>query len=137
MSNSASKIVGSTISILSRVLDFRSAKHHVISGNLSNADTPGYKPKEVSFDAMLKNASNKHDLRLKTTDPGHMSPNMEISGERFPVTTSKEEYSESASMNIETEMVNMMENNLKYEAAVTLLNKKFLALKTVLDPSRG
>lgn len=36
-----------------RVLDFRMAQHTLVSGNLANADTPGYLAKEIPFGELL------------------------------------------------------------------------------------
>ncbi|MBW1915237.1 MAG: flagellar basal body rod protein FlgB [Deltaproteobacteria bacterium] len=121
------KFMDRTARILSRMLDFRSASQRVVSGNLANADTPGYKPREISFDEMLQNASGKGDTGLMTTDPDHISHSTVNTGESFRITEA-----ETDELNLETEMAKMMQNNLLYEASAKLLSKKFEMLKTAI-----
>src|ERR671927_55335 len=61
--------------LLSTFLDVQSRRAEVVAGNLANADTPGFRAKEVDFDDFLKNAArealtpggNQNQL---TTTPG-------------------------------------------------------------------
>jgi flagellar basal-body rod protein FlgB len=64
----------STIDTLSTALDFGSARLQTISNNLSNISTPGYKRKDVSFQAML-DAANGDDagVGMTQTDPRDLS----------------------------------------------------------------
>ena len=59
------KLTGKTVDLLSRALDFRSANHSVIAGNLANIDTPGYKPKELSFNKELRKVMDKRAISQK------------------------------------------------------------------------
>ena len=64
----------SVINTLASGLDYGSARLQAISNNLSNVNTPGYKRKDVSFDALLKSAADDADLPSSRTDPRHLSP---------------------------------------------------------------
>jgi flagellar basal-body rod protein FlgB len=46
----------STSRLLAKALDFRAARQNVISGNLANAETPGYVMKELPFEKELQKA---------------------------------------------------------------------------------
>jgi flagellar basal-body rod protein FlgB len=130
------RFIGRTIKVLSRALDFRSANHQVISGNMANIDTPGYKVKKLLFDQELQRAAKTHAVRLKTTDPDHLSyPSGKASGS-FPVQTVDTRSSGSNQLNLDMEMAKMMRNNLLYEASAKLLSKKFNALRTAIDSGR-
>ncbi|MBW2610016.1 MAG: flagellar basal body rod protein FlgB [Deltaproteobacteria bacterium] len=130
------RLMGKTIRILSRALDFRSANHRVISENLANIDTPGYRPKELRFDQELQRAADKSAVRLKTTDPGHFSHASEGTGGAFSIRSKGAGSTESGQLSIDMEMAKMMRNNLLYEASVRLLSKKFQALKTAIEAGR-
>jgi len=128
------KLMTKTSRILSKVMDFRSANQEVISGNLANIDTPGYKAKEIRFDQELKKASEQNEINMKTTSPGHLSHSIENRKGSFPVYEVKSSGNgESNQLSLDMEMAKMMRNNLLYDASAKLLSKKFKALRTAIE----
>ena len=47
-----------TLRLLERALDVRLARHNVLAGNLANADTPGFVPRDVDFAAALRQGAD-------------------------------------------------------------------------------
>jgi flagellar basal-body rod protein FlgB len=48
------KIFDRTLGILERALDARLLRHNVLAGNLANANTPGYTPRDIDFAAAMR-----------------------------------------------------------------------------------
>ncbi|MFC1823546.1 flagellar basal body rod protein FlgB [Thermodesulfobacteriota bacterium] len=135
----SNQLIGRTITILSKALDFRAARHNVIAGNLANMDTPGYTPKEATFDSELRRAVGSEQLRLKTTNRKHFPPSMSdpVAGKKpFTIQPLEGDKMGNNKLNLDMEMAKMAQNNLLYEATSRLLAKKFEALKTVIDAGR-
>jgi flagellar basal-body rod protein FlgB len=133
------RLTGKTVDLLSRALDFGSAKHNVISGNLSNIDTPGYRPKEAVFDENLRQAVEQRAVRLKTTDRkhfSHLSSAPRKGEEPYSVQTSKRKGSKGSALDIDKEMAAMVQNNLFYQTSAQLLSKKFESLKLAIQGGR-
>ncbi len=129
-------LLGQTERILSRALDFRSANQQVISENLANVDTPGYQAKELRFDQELQQASEKIQLHLSTTNPGHFSNALELEKGEFPIETLIDDSTGSGQLNMDEEMAKMTKNNLLYEATTRLITKKLRALRSLLEEVR-
>ena len=129
-------ITGQTFDFLTRALNYRSANHQVIAGNMANIDTPGYKPKELRFDQALEQAVGKQTLHLKRTDPAHFPLSSRLDQDHFTLVKRKPKPGDSAQSNLDQEMAKMMKNNLLYEASTRLMAKKFQALKTVISQGR-
>ncbi len=56
--------------LLERKLNWISARQHVVAQNISNADTPGYRPKDMApFSAML----DTFDVSPVRTNPLHLA----------------------------------------------------------------
>ena len=58
-------------------MDFLNQRQRVVAQNVANADTPGYKPKDlvpVDFGKVLKNVTNSNSVQLETTKAAHMPP---------------------------------------------------------------
>jgi len=50
------KIFDRTLTNLERALDARALRHGILAGNLANANTPGFAPREVDFGAAMEQA---------------------------------------------------------------------------------
>lgn len=50
------RIFDKTLGDLERALDARALRHGVLAGNLANANTPGFTPREVDFRAAMEQA---------------------------------------------------------------------------------
>jgi flagellar basal-body rod protein FlgB len=55
------KIFDPTLATLERALDARLLRHNVLAGNLANADTPGFVPREVDFAAAMRQGTEALD----------------------------------------------------------------------------
>ena len=133
------RLMGRTVGVLSHALDYRSANHSVISGNLANIDTPGYKPKELNFDQELRRAVEGGGISLKKTDPKHFPQSTAgLYGGKgsHSIETREKDISESSQLNIDKEMAKMVQNNLLYEASAKLLSKKFEGLRLAIEGRR-
>jgi flagellar basal-body rod protein FlgB len=128
------RLMGKTVGLLSHALGLRGKNHTVISSNLSNIDTPGYRPKGINFEDELKKAVGEGLLPLNRTQEGHLSASAAspLSGEEALSLESLVE-APPGELDIDTEMSKMVRNNLLYEATAKMLSKKFEALRMVVD----
>ena len=131
------RLMGKTVGLLSHALGLRDKNHTVISSNLSNIDTPGYRPKAINFEEELKKAVGEGPLPLNRTHEGHLpaSSASPVTGEDALSMESLEE-APPVELDIDTEMSKMVRNNLLYEATAKMLSKKFEALRMVVDEKR-
>ena len=133
-----SRLMGKTVALLSHALDYRSAKHSTISGNLANIDTPGYRPRELVFDQELRRAVDKEGIAMRKTDEKHFprSGDIFIGKGSHALETQEAEFDEADHLNIDKEMAKMVQNNLLYETAGKLLSKKFDGLRAAIEGRR-
>lgn len=67
-------LFGEALPVIERSLDLRAFRHHLISANVANADTPGYKAFDVALEAALETvAQPETPTRLETTAPDHVT----------------------------------------------------------------
>ncbi len=48
------RIFDPTLQLLERALDARLLRHNLLAGNLANADTPGFTPRDLDFAAVMR-----------------------------------------------------------------------------------
>lgn len=113
-----------TINLLSGMLDYRAKRHQVIVSNVTNMDTPDYKPSDITFKNELSNAGK---LAMSKTNSGHISQGKDVAQiTDYEIKTSEEK------ANIDTEMANLAENHLMYNTTVEMLARKFKGIETAL-----
>jgi len=123
-------LFGKTINLLSSMLDFRAERHNVIVSNISNIDTPGYKPRELVFKRTLEETTaERNRLEMVRTNSRHFN-SAQGKDSNFQVTLSEE------MMEIDTAMADLAGNNLMYNLTVELLSRKFNGINTVLKETK-
>jgi flagellar basal-body rod protein FlgB len=142
------KIFDSTLNQLERSLDVRLVRQNVLAGNLANADTPNFRPKDVDFTAAMAAVSAHSDVGapapMSLTAPQHMdiggvaigsaSPqDGSISPKDLPVVEIKSGNAslDGNTVDLDRTMVSMAENALQYGAAARAAGRKLSILKYV------
>jgi flagellar basal-body rod protein FlgB len=119
----------SAISTLASALDFGSARLEAISNNLSNVNTPGYKRKDVSFDALLDS--------ITSDDSNGTSGDFSSDSSSSPTPTVTTDTSGSMrldgnNVDIDAESGRLAAAQVYYQGAAQLLQDQFSNLKYVI-----
>lgn len=128
-----------TIGALNTSLNLRLLNQNVISSNVANADTPGYKAKAMEFEGALRDAlgvggqtpmaevDSRHIVH-RATDP--VEP--EIYDDPNGV-----ESLDGNTVNRADQMAKMAENQLLYDASAEMLKRKLGMLKYAITEGGG
>lgn len=115
-----SQIFDNTLKALAMSSKMRELRQSVISANVANAETPGYKSKVVDFENALASAIKQEgqiENKIETLKANvYDNPEAEVG-------------LDGNSVDLEKEMAAMLENNLMYRTATQMINKKLAALK--------
>jgi len=129
-----SRIFGHTSQVIGKALNVSARRHNLIASNISNMDTIGYKPTDLDFNQTLKRAmGEKEPDYLDKTHSKHLSPD---DGETFSMNGKDSEEVDIYhldSVNIDTQMMNLMENNIKYKTIVELKLRKSTMTSYAID----
>lgn len=119
------------INVLDKSADAAWIRHEVISNNIANADTPGYKRQDVNFEGELRRALG--NSRYKTVDARVSDLNLNRLKPRTYTDYSNFSYRvDRNNVDIDTENVMLASNQLKYNAIMTGVNQEFSNLKLVM-----
>ncbi len=112
---------------LSNIASFYLERTKIIQGNIANADTPGYKPKDLVFEDVLQKT-----IDLKKTDIKHIDP--EEKSQKFKeITLENVRGYDNNRVDIQEEMAKLAESSIMYKAMVENLKKEFEKLKIVIN----
>ncbi|WP_046175061.1 flagellar basal body rod protein FlgB [Domibacillus indicus] len=126
-------LFSNSITSLERGLDYASLRQKTIANNIANVDTPNYKAKDVDFKKILEDSKN--DFQNYRTDKRHFTFSAQSSG---PVITARNvAYNESGnSVDLDSEMSEMAENQIYYNALTDRLSSKYASLSNIIKGGR-
>ncbi|MCX7856709.1 MAG: flagellar basal body rod protein FlgB [Deltaproteobacteria bacterium] len=108
-------------SLIERALNLRALYHRILAGNIANANTPGYKRKDIDFASEIKReikASNEVKIAEdREGDEGFHTP-------------------DGNTVNLEKEVVKLTENTLMYNTLVQVVVKKFSMMRYLINEGK-
>ncbi len=121
-----------TFNFLGKSLEISARRHSLITGNIANLDTINYKPKDLDFQKTLKKAVDERGGNLLRTHPRHLRRKEDAVNMKGAIRTDISGKYELESVDIDTEMTNLMENNVKYRTSVEMLLRKISILREAI-----
>lgn len=120
--------------LLQEGLSAASARSKVISNNIANVNTKGYKAYHVKFEDNL-NASID-TLDLKTTKNKHIKTGNQTGDIQVVQDNGMSMKSDGNSVDIDNEMADQASNTLNYNAMITELNNRLAITRFVIGDGR-
>lgn len=128
-----------TIGALNTSLNLRLVNQNVISSNVANADTPGYKAKTVEFETALRDALGVgNQLPTAETNPKHIVHRATdpVDPEIYDDPNGVESL-DGNTVDRAGEMAKMAENQILYDASAEMLKRKLGMLKYAITEGGG
>lgn len=124
------------LGVHAQALNLRSQRTELLAANLANADTPGYRARDIDFKSALAQASGdaKSGVHLQTTNSAHIGPK-QVNGAPAPDLKYRTPLAPSLDGNTvdaQLEQAAFAENTVRYQATLQFLNSKFRGLMTAL-----
>jgi flagellar basal-body rod protein FlgB len=113
-----SRMMDPLTSNLERYMDLLSARQKLVASNIANADTPGYKTRDIDFQAEFRDAIDTMSPRasnvsgLKTKNDGN-------------------------NVSIDRESRLLAENSMRFSIATNLLRSRLKSLRTAIEEGRA
>lgn len=133
------KLLDPTVGAINTSLNLRLTNQNVISSNIANADTPGYKAKAMEFEQTFRDALGVADRLTPAGDhPDHITPretdpiNPEIYDDPNGV-----ESLDGNTVNRGEEMAKLSTNQILYDAGVEVMKRKLGILEYSITEGGG
>jgi len=128
-----------TIGSLNTILNLRLMNENLISSNIANADTPGFKAKTMDFEtALRRELGTAEGLQPTGTTPGKAEARgtNPIEPEIYDDPNGVESL-DGNTVDRANEMAKLAENQLLYDAAIELMKRKLGMLKYGISEGGG
>lgn len=128
----------SSVNTLQKGLNASWLRNKVISNNIANVDTPGFKASRVRFEDLMADAAGVGGgLEMTATDENHIvSGDISRIGNVEPEIVTDDTTSvrlDGNNVNIDNEMVEMAKNSIGYYATVSKINSEFRKLNSAIN----
>ncbi len=115
---------------------FRSERTAVLANNLANADTPGFKARDISFQDLLdqqQQQQSSQKLEMVVTDQQHLGGRQDVAAEReLHYRNPLQPAIDGNTVDTHVEQAEFAKNTLRYQASFTFLNSRFKGLTTAI-----
>ncbi len=126
---SADMMNDQVMALLAKSLDAYSLRHKVISNNIANVNTPGFKRSYVSFESQLAQIVGDRNAKGRAEALASFQPAVEVDA----ATTTRYD---GNNVNVDSEMADLAENTLSYTLTSQLLKTKLSMFRHVISEGR-
>ena len=119
------------INVLEKASDASWTRNSVISNNIANVDTPGYKRKDLNFENTLKTELGrcKHeslDSKMKDVDLSRLNPSVYVDSSNYSYRL------DGSNVDIDTEEVELASEQIRYQGITAGINGQFDRMRSVI-----
>lgn len=111
---------------LDQAMDRTTRRHSMLTGNLANANTPGYKRKDCDFNAVLDAENNQAEVRMKEM----RERRQQMLSDRTSIRV------DGSNVDLEREVMSIAETELRYQALTDMTAQYFAGLKNAIREGR-
>lgn len=115
-------------------------RHNVLSNNLANSNTPGFKRSDVVVDTRFsRELTRLQNPRLSRTSARHLPGTTTTGAQPFSVVQDNSTTMRNDGNNVDPdrEQVLLLENQLYYESLTDAVSRKLGQIRTVIGEGRG
>lgn len=122
------------LGIHEHALTARVKRAEVLANNLVNADTPGFKARDVDFQSMLRQAeASTQGVEMARSHPGHIGGGGSDHGGELLYRIPHQPSIDGNTVDAQQEQSRFMRNAMDYQASFEFLNSKFSGLKKAIS----
>jgi flagellar basal-body rod protein FlgB len=136
-------LFGFTHQLLELSMRARGARHEVLSANIANADTPGFRPRDLDFQSIIQTAMDldDHPVSRERQMDEILSRPLDLETTIYePITDGArhgEERFDGNRVGLDRQIALLSENALSYEANLTLFSRTLAKLRYVISDGRS
>lgn len=120
------------IDMLKTRMHWHQSRQKTLAENVANADTPGFKPRDVREPIFRRDGSVASGVAVERTSPMHLAAAGGRSGEGERAARRFETTPSGNAVNLEDEMLKVAQNQADYQLAASLYQKSLQMLRTAV-----
>jgi len=113
-------------------LGVRTRRAEVLASNIANADTPGYKAKDIDFATAFKQAKSGQSFNMMVTNQKHQALNSEFQPGAMFRNPNQPDTGDGNTVDVQVERTLFMQNSLEYQSTMSFLNSKISGMRKAI-----
>ena len=107
----------------------------LLAGNVANADTPGYKARDLDFRTAMQSAGTRQ-MGMTTTQSGHINIGQNTQPGQAQYRVPTQPSLDGNTVDSQLEAASIGETTIRYQATLTFLNQKIQGLMMAINGGR-
>ena len=99
----------------------------LLAENITNADTPNYKARDIDFNSVLRDAKVSQ-LKLQTTNAGHINMSANELNQHVEYRVPEQNSADNNTVDVQQEKAAFAENNIRYQTTLNILSRRISGL---------
>ncbi len=131
------QVLDKSVGIHADALRLRAYRSNILASNIANADTPGYKARDIDFKSILSRQvtpTGVEPIGMRSTNAAHIRIDQPWSGAELQYRNSLQPSLDGNTVDSEVEYTQFAQNTLMYQASLQILGGRF---KTLISAIRG
>jgi flagellar basal-body rod protein FlgB len=125
-----------TYTLIKNSLNASAERSRVISNNIANVNTKGYKAYKLNFEENLKKSMQNGSINLTKTNVAHMNDESETTGYTIEKDNSTSMRLDGNNVDIDNEMTNLAANTILYNTLINQANSRISMRRYVINEGR-
>ena len=132
-----------TQQLLELSMRVRGMRHEILTANIANVDTPGYKPKDIDFASIMNEAAEMDDSPISREQQMEqlLASPLDLQSKVYEPMLSDSQHGEDRldrnGVGLDQQIAQMSENSLSFETSLTLLSRTLAKLRYVISDGRA
>lgn len=121
-----------------QALNLLTKRENILAANIANADTPGYRARDIDFSkqlqqAMKTSAQGKRDVSLARTSTHHLPGSRLSFHDELLYRVPDQPRADDNTVDMDRERVNFLDNTIKHQVSITSLNAQFKNMMSAIN----
>ncbi|RUO29880.1 flagellar basal body rod protein FlgB [Aliidiomarina sedimenti] len=114
----------------------REARATVLASNIANADTPGYKAKDINFQDALQRVQSRSGYSMSRTHSKHFELDLQANNREQYRVPDQPDTGDGNTVDVQVERNLYMRNSMEYQASLQFLNDRISGMKKAITGGR-
>ena len=120
-----------------KALNVRNDRMEIIAGNLANANTPGYKARDIDFKKAMQSATAARSHSLSRTHEKHFAVDMKTDNETMYRVPLQPDTGDGNTVEVQKERNEFLDAGMRYQIGLQFVQGKIKGMKKAISGGQG
>lgn len=127
------------LEVMSKALNLRTQRHQILASNIANADTPGYKARDIDFSRAMQGAlaGRGEGTNMARTSAGHLDGSGSAASANLYYRKETQSAVDGNTVDMDVERAQISENALQYQVLTRLISDRLQSMRAAISSNQG